>query len=386
MGTYQQRIVIVGGGVIGLSAALEAAEFGHHVTVIDPAIENQRLTSGASWMAGGMLAPVTEAWFGEESRLALDITALKAWPAFADKVSQISGQKLAINTAGTIQIALDIDDARDLERVRTFQNSMGLKAEALSRDQLLEIEPLLSPRVVAGSLISTDLSVDNRTLVETLKLACSKSGVHLIPSRVIGMSQVTDRIIGIESSTGYYECDEVVIAAGAWSSEFLKMVNTEGSIPAIRPIRGEILRLKSDIPALRHTLRAHVHGFQVYLVPRENGEVVVGATQLERGFDARPTAGGVYELLRDACELLPYIKEMEFLEVGVGLRPGSPDNAPIIDRVPGINNVILATGHYRNGILLSSIAGDVIAALVNRSQLPADANLVSLDRFTEVTK
>jgi len=386
MGTSQQRIVIIGGGVIGLSAALAAIEFGHHVTVIDPLIENHALGAGASWMAGGMLAPVTEAWFGEEARLALDITALKAWPAFADKVSQISGRKLAINTAGTIQIALDIDDARDLERVRTFQNSMGLKAEALSRDQLLELEPLLSPRVVAGSLISTDLSVDNRAFVETLKLACKKSGVRFIPSRVVGMTKANDHMIGIESSAGYYECDEVVIAAGAWSSEFLKMINTDGSMPAIRPIRGEILRLKSDIPALRHTLRAQVHGFQVYLVPRENGEVVVGATQLERGFDVRPTAGGVYELLRDACELLPYVKEMEFLEVGVGLRPGSPDNAPIIDHVPGINNVILATGHYRNGILLSSIAGDVIAALINRSQLPGDAHLVSLGRFTEVTK
>ena len=386
MGTSQQRIVIIGGGVIGLSAALAAIEFGHHVTVIDPLIENHALGAGASWMAGGMLAPVTEAWFSEEARLALDITALKAWPAFADKVSQISGRKLAINTAGTIQIALDIDDARDLERVRTFQNSMGLKAEALSRDQLLELEPLLSPRVVAGSLISTDLSVDNRAFVETLKLACKKSGVHLIPSRVVGMTKANDHMIGIESSAGYYECDEVVIAAGAWSGEFLKMINMDGSMPAIRPIRGEILRLKSDIPALRHTLRAQVHGFQIYLVPRENGEVVVGATQLERGFDVRPTAGGVYELLRDACELLPYVKEMEFLEVGVGLRPGSPDNAPIIDHVPGINNVILATGHYRNGILLSSIAGDVIAALINRSQLPGDAHLVSLGRFIEVTK
>ena len=386
MGTSQQRIVIIGGGVIGLSAALAAIEFGHHVTVIDPLIENHALGAGASWMAGGMLAPVTEAWFGEEARLALDITALKAWPAFADKVSQISGRKLAINTAGTIQIALDIDDARDLERVRIFQNSMGLKVEALTRDQLLELEPLLSPRVVAGSLISTDLSVDNRAFVETLQLACKKSGVRLIPSRVIGMTKANDHIIGIESSAAYYDCDEVVIAAGAWSSEFLKMINTDGSMPAIRPIRGEILRLKSDIPALRHTLRAQVHGFQVYLVPRENGEVVVGATQLERGFDVRPTAGGVYELLRDACELLPYVKEMGFLEVGVGLRPGSPDNAPIIDHVPGINNVILATGHYRNGILLSSIAGDVIAALINRSQLPGDAHLVSLGRFTEVTK
>lgn len=388
MSSNVKRTVIVGGGVIGLSAALAAAESGHRVTVIDPAIDNHAESSGGSWMAGGMLAPVTEAWFGEEARLALDIAALKAWPAFATKISRTAGQDLVINTAGTIQIALDIDDARDLERVRNFQNSMGLKAEALSRDQLLDIEPLLSPQVVAGSLISTDLSVDNRALVDTLKLACAHSGIEFIPQQVRRMTQVADRVTVVGTADGEFPCDDLVIAAGAWSSEILKMISTdsEHSIPVIRPIRGEILRLKSEITALRHTLRAHVHGFHVYLVPRANGEVVVGATQFERGFDARPTAGGVYELLRDARELLPYVKEMEFLEARVGLRPGSPDNAPIIDRVPGVANVILATGHYRNGILLTSIAGDLIAALIDHRDLPADAYLVSLDRFSGVTR
>ena len=388
MSSDADRIVIIGGGVIGLSAALAAAESGHHVTVIDPAIENYAEGSGASWMAGGMLAPVTEAWFGEEARLALDITALQAWPTFATKISHTAGQELLISRAGTIQIALDIDDARDLERVRTFQNSMGLKAEALSRDQLLDIEPLLSPQVVAGSLISTDLSVDNRALVNTLRLACAHSGVEFISQEVTSMNQLADRVTVVRTAAGDFPCDEIVIAAGAWSSHILKMVNTdsENEIPVIRPIRGEILRLKSEITAFRHTLRAHVHGFHVYLVPRSNGEVVVGATQFERGFDARPTAGGVYELLRDATELLPYVKEMEFLEARVGLRPGSPDNAPIIDRVPGVSNVILATGHYRNGILLTSIVGDLVSALLDHRDLPASASLVSLNRFSGVTR
>jgi len=211
-------------------------------------------------------------------------------------------------------------------------------------------------------------------------------GVHFVAERVTEVLRKGNRVHQVVTADGRLDIDELVIAAGAWSSELVNMLQlpNPGSIPTIRPIRGEILRLQSDITAMKHTLRAHVHGFQVYLVPRADGEIVVGATQFERGFDARPTAGGVYELLRDARELLPYINEMEFLEAGVGLRPGSPDNAPIIDRVPGVENVILATGHYRNGILLTSIAGEVVAALLAHSKPPADAHFVTLARFSGV--
>lgn len=384
----ERHVAIIGGGVIGLSAALAAAQHGHRVTVLDPVIENHARGTGASWMAGGMLAPVTEAWFGEEARLALDIAALKAWPAFARDISAIAQRELAINTTGTLQIALDIDDARELERIRNFQNSIGLAAHSLSRDELLDLEPLLSPNVVGGSLISTDLSVDNRSLLLTLKNACEKVGVHFVSKRVTELKSKGNRVHQVVIADARLEVDELVIAAGAWSSELVNMLELSdpGLIPTIRPIRGEILRLRSDITAINHTLRAHVHGFQVYLVPRAHGEIVVGATQFERGFDARPTAGGVYELLRDSRELLPYISEMEFLEAGVGLRPGSPDNAPIIDRIPGVENAILATGHYRNGILLTSIAGEVVAALLAHSELPADAEFVSLARFSEVVQ
>ena len=388
MVNYERHVAIIGGGVIGLSAALTAAQHGHRVTVLDPVIENHARGTGASWMAGGMLAPVTEAWFGEEARLALDIAALKAWPAFARNISAIAQQELAINTTGTLQIALDIDDARELERIRNFQNSVGLDAYALSRDELLDLEPLLSPNVVGGSLISTDLSVANRSLVLALKSGCEKVGVHFVSKRVTEIQRKGKRVHQVVTTDERLEVDELVIAAGAWSSELVNMLELSNprSIPTIRPIRGEILRLRSDITAITHTLRAQVHGFQVYLVPRAHGEIVVGATQFERGFDARPTAGGVYELLRDSRELLPYISEMEFLEAGVGLRPGSPDNAPIIDRLPGVENAILATGHYRNGILLTSIAGEVVAALIAHREAPADAQFVSLARFSGVVQ
>ncbi len=388
MVSNEMHVAIIGGGVIGLSAALTAAQHGHRITVLDPIIEDHARGNGASWMAGGMLAPVTEAWFGEEARLALDIAALKAWPAFARNISAIAERELAINMTGTLQIALDIDDARELERVRNFQNSVGLAAHALSRDELLDLEPLLSPNIVGGSLISTDLSVDNRSSVLTLKSACEKVGVHFVAARVTEVLRKGNRVHQVVAGDERLDIDELVIAAGAWSSDLVNMLQlpNPGSIPTIRPIRGEILRLRSDITAINHTLRAHVHGFQVYLVPRAHGEIVVGATQFERGFDARPTAGGVYELLRDSRELLPYINEMELLEVGVGLRPGSPDNAPIIDRIPGVENAILATGHYRNGILLTSIAGEVVAALLAHSELPADAEFVSLARFSEVVQ
>jgi len=386
MVSNERHVAIIGGGVIGLSAALTARQHGHRVTVLDPIIDDHARGTGASWMAGGMLAPVTEAWFGEEARLALDIAALKAWPAFAKNISAISERELAINTTGTLQIALDIDDARELERIRNFQNSVGLDAHALSRDELLDLEPLLSPNVVGGSLISTDLSVDNRSLVLTLKGACEKVGVHFIASHVTEILRMGNQVHQVVTAHERLEIDEVVIAAGAWSNEIVSMLRlpNPGSIPTIRPIKGEILRLRSEINAIKHTLRAHVHGFQVYLVPRADGQIVVGATQFERGFDARPTAGGVYELLRDSRELLPFINEMEFLEAGVGLRPGSPDNAPIIDRVPGVENVIIATGHYRNGILLTSIAGEVVAALLAHISPPADAHYVSLARFSRV--
>lgn len=375
-----QKIIVVGGGLVGLSIAWritqECAPGGAQVTILDPTPGR-----GASWVAGGMLTPVSEAWFGEEELLRLNLESLALWPAFAAELETFSDKKIGLQSGGTLHIALDADDLRHLERIRDFQTSLGLDVTALTRSELSRMEPFLTAHALGASFVLSDYSVDNRALVSALIVACQRSGVQFINERVSSFVVDGTHVVGVTTTSGLsFAAENCVLAAGAWSSELLNDICT---LPQarIRPIKGEILRLHGPHAVISHTIRATVHGTPIYLVPRANGEIVVGATQLERGFDTSSTAGGVYELLRDAREVLPFVNEMDLLECGAGLRPGSFDNSPIIGHLPGVDGLIFASGHYRNGVLLTPITAAIGSALVNKGVLPKYAELVSLDRL-----
>ena len=340
-------VAVVGGGVIGLSCAWRAASAGFAVTVHDPAPG-----SGASHVAGGMLAPVTEAAPAEQEVLALGTASLRRWPDFAAELATV-GADPGLRTRGTLVVALDPGDRAELGRLAEQLNRMGRQAEVPSGREVRRAEPSLGPQVCRALSVPGDLSVDNRALMTALLVACRSAGVEFRSQRCLQLPAA----------------DVVVLAAGAHSAGLHPALAR-----AIRPVKGEILRLRSrpgTLPPPSRTVRAIVGGRHSYLVPRDGGRLVVGATQREVGFDTDVTAGGVRELLTDAERVLPAIAEYALEETAAGLRPGSPDNLPVIGELePG---VLTATGHHRNGILLAPITADAILALLRGMPVPVEA-------------
>jgi glycine oxidase len=354
-------VAVVGAGIVGLACACAAARRGMSVLVVD----RDEPGSGASGVAAGMLAPVTEAVFGEEALLRLNLEAARRWPAFAARLAESSGVDIAYRESGTLMVAADPDDVEELRRVHDFQCSHGLDAEWLSGRRCREREPGLSPRV-RGGIAAPDHSVDPRAVVRALEAACDE--VVLAEARSVEIEDGT--VAGLQLEGGRVQARCVVIAAGSWSGA-LDLPDA----PPIRPVKGQILRLRGAAPA-----EGIVRTPRCYVVPRENGEVVVGATVEERGFDTRVTADGVYRLLEAAWEVLPDVGELELVEARAGLRPATPDNGPVVGR-GSVEGLIWATGHYRSGILQAPITGDAVAALIAGEEPPPELAPFAAERF-----
>ena len=368
-------VAVLGGGLIGLAIAWRAASRGLRVCLADP-----DPGSGASSAAAGMLAPVTEAHYGEERLLALNLRSAAAYPEFVRELENFTNMSAGFDTRGTLAVAFDRDDQAVLAETADFHARLGLESARLTGREARRLEPLLAPGVQAGLLVRDDRQIDNRMLHAALLAAAEKAGVCLHRARAGLLADGTERVRGLLLESGErLPAERVVLAAGCWSSEIEGL--PPGVLPRIRPVRGQILRLAMPaVPVLTRTLRALVRGRSVYLVPRAHGELVVGATSDELGFDTGVTAGGVYELLRDAREVLPGISELSLVEARTGLRPGSPDNAPVLGQtaLPGL---IAATGHYRNGVLLTPVTADAVAGLLTEGALPEYAAPFSPDRF-----
>ena len=362
--------VVVGGGVIGLAIAWRAALAGMAVTVVDEAPGR-----GASWAAAGMLAPVTEVHYGERPLLSLNLAAAARWPAFAAEVEEASGLPVGYRPGGTLAVARDADDNAALEDLYQFQLRCGLEVERLRSRECRQLEPGLAPSIRGGILAAGDHQVDNRALVEALLVACQRAGVRMVRGRVAELAVQADRVTGVLLAGGgpvpspadgeTLAAGVVVLAAGCWSGG-LRGLAAE-ALPPVRPVKGQLLYLRG--PADQPLCSRNVRGLEVYVVPRTDGRVVVGATIEEQGFDTTVTAGAVHDLLRAALELLPDVAELELAETVVGLRPGSPDNAPMLGPA-GPDGLVVATGHYRNGILLTPVTADAIAELLASGRVP----------------
>ncbi|MGW7685711.1 glycine oxidase ThiO [Kribbella sp. NPDC054772] len=370
-------VVVIGSGLIGLATAWRLAADGIQVTVCDPTPGTQ-----TSNVAAGMLAPVTEVEFGEDDLLALNLASVTAWPAFAAELEQLTGLPAGLHQTGTLAVAYDVDDAAALRRLADYQRRLGLEVEELSGRDARRREPLLATGVSGAVWVPGDHSVDNRQAVATLLRAVDLSGVQLIRQRVTRVITSGTTATGVLLDNGdTVHAGYVVAATGPWSSQ-LEGVPDELR-PPVRPVKGEVLRLRvpeAYRPALRHTVRATARGFSVYLVPRPGGELVVGATTSELGYDTRVLAGGVFALLRDARTVLPISDELEFVEAIAGLRPATPDNAPILGP-SGVDRLLWATGHYRNGVLLTPVTAQVIADTVRTGTLPDLAKPFLVSRF-----
>lgn len=370
-------VVVVGGGLIGLATAWRLAVDGAQVTICDP-------TPGAqtSNVAAGMLAPVTEVEFGEDDLLALNLASVNAWPAFAAELEELTGQPAGLHQTGTLSVAYDVDDVAVLRRVAEYQRRLGLEVEELSGRDARRREPLLATGVSGGVWVPGDHSVDNRQAVATLLRAAELSGVQIVRQHVARVTTSGTSATGVLLDNGdTVHADYVIAATGPWSAQLAGV--PEELRPPVRPVKGEVLRLRvpeAYRPALQHTVRATARGFSVYLVPRAGGELVVGATSSELGYDTRVLAGGVFNLLRDARTVLPITDELEFVESIAGLRPATPDNAPILGP-SGLDRLLWATGHYRNGVLLTPVTAQVLAETVRTGTLPDLAKPFLVSRF-----
>ncbi len=372
-------VVVVGGGVIGLASAWRLAQGGARVAVL----ERGEPGAGATRVAAGMLAPVGELTFGEPELLELTLGAARLYPGFVAELEAATGETTGYERLGALHVALDRDEAGQLRRVHDLQRSLELEAEWLPPRRCRDLEPGLTPSFHGGVFAAGEAAVDPRALTGVLLAACEAKGVEVrTGTEVVDGIFEGERLVGVRTAQGsagplyrYAEqksggpfdrargeeirADHVVLASGAWSgaAEWLP----EHARPPVRPVKGQVveLRTRDGEPPARHILASE----RVYLVPRPDGRLVVGATVEEMGFDTAVTAGGVHELLREAYRLLPDVAEMELVGATVGLRPGTPDNLPLVG--PGaVDGLVLATGHFRNGILLAPLAAQVVAELL----------------------
>jgi glycine oxidase len=315
-----------------------------------------------------MLAPVAEAEFGEAGRrlLELGLRSAELWPGFAAELTQAGGIEVELLPSGTLLLARDEDEARELERQLAFRRSLGLRVERLLPSRARELEPALAPTLRLALEAPEDHAVDPRIVMVALHQACLAAGVRVrehSPVAAIELDSGERRVTGVVLEDGeHLRAGSIVLAAGPWTGEIAGLPPGVG-VP-VRPVKGQILRLRDpEGPGLLSHVLRYEGG---YLLPRGDGRYVLGATVEERGFDPLPTVGGVQELLRDARELIPGVDELEIEELSVGFRPGTPDNAPAIGW-GATAGLLWATGHHRNGILLAPLTAELLVGLLDPS-------------------
>jgi len=372
--SVRPKTVIIGAGVAGLGIAWRLAQAGCAVTVYD----RGEAGHGASWAAAGMLAAAVETEPGEEPLLQLALESQILWPDFADELEAASGISVEYRGEGTLVLALNRDDAEQLRHSFEFQTRLGLDLEWLSGVEVRRREPHLKPGIAGAVLSPRDHQVDNRCLGRALAAAVRGAGVALYENCPVREVVVTrGRAAGVVTDRDTEPADVVVLAAGAWSREIGGL--PASALPPVRPIKGQLMALQMDpaAPLLSHVVWLPRGG---YLVPRRDGRLIVGGTVEERGFDATITAGGLLALIDGAWRALPGIEELPVAETWVGFRPGSRDDAPMLG--PGaLDGLVIATGHHRNGILLTPVTAAVVSSYILTGRLPELARPFSPERF-----
>jgi glycine oxidase len=351
-----RKIAIIGGGVIGLAIGWRLAAAGRKVEIF----ERGDAGHGASWAAAGMLAAGSEVEPGERTLFGLLKHSQSLWPAFAAELAEVSGIDVELKTEGTISVALSQDDLGRLRQTYALQQQLGVTSRWLSRIEALEYEPYLNPRLAGALLVTGDHQVENRILVAALKTAFSRAGGILYEQAGdVAIRIERNHVVGVTAGGIEYPAETIIVAAGAWTPDVAGLPPAD--CPPVRPVKGQMLALAMDpaAPILTHVLWTP----KAYLVPRRDGRLLIGATTEERGFDTTLTAGGILSLLESAWRALPGVEELPIVESWAGFRPGSRDDAPILGTT-GTEGLILATGHHRNGILLTPATADAIAHLV----------------------
>ena len=325
-------------------------------------VERSEPGAGASGVAAGMLAPVTEAAFGEDALLRLNLRARTLWAGFAAELEELTGLPSGYADPGALVVAADRDDVEELRRLHAFQQRLGLRSEWVGARECRRLEPALSPRVAGAIHSPEDAHADPRAVIRALAAALARAGGEIAaPVDVRSLEVDEGRVTGVRTADGrVLGAGAVLLAAGAWSGEVAQA--GESGAPRVRPVKGQLLELAvrpgHPVP-VRRTIRTP----RCYVVTRADGRVVIGATMEEQGFDATVTAEAVHRLLEAAWEVLPEVGELELVAARAGLRPATPDNAPAVGR-GGPDGLLFATGHYRNGVLLAPLTARAVMDLL----------------------
>ncbi len=361
-------VAIAGGGVIGGSIALELARAGLHVALFD----RQQPGQEASWASAGIISPAPENP-GMISLVELGKISVALYPQFVEQVEEISGQSTGFRPKGTLEALFSHDTKAELSTIIALHHGLGLKAEALRAEDARELEPALSEEVEAAVLRPEEASIDNRALTAAVLEAARRSSAEFFPgSSVKAIWREGNRCRGIVLQNEKVEAQWTVIAAGCFSG-------TVGGIAAyapVRPAKGQMVALRGDELKIERVLWSE----KIYLVPRNDGRIFVGATVEYAGFDKRVTAGGVEKILSAAIELAPGLKNARIEETWAGLRPDSPDHLPILGPTD-VEGLLMATGHFRSGILLTPITARLIREWITEQRVSADWDRFSPLRF-----
>lgn len=373
--SHKGKVIIIGAGVIGLSIGWRLAQRGMSVEIFDKGTAG----SGATYAAAGMLAANAEAEPGEENLVALNLASQKLWSSFAEELEKEAGLSIDLRKEGTLLIALSTDDQSRLQHHLEYQHSLGLKIDWINAAEARKREPHLTPRMVGAIFSPDDHQVENRKLGAALFAAALKTGAKLHENASVEKIVVRQgHAVGVTVGGKDHFADVVVLAAGAWSPN-IGGLPTDAQ-PPVRPVKGQMIALRMDPrePLLSHQVWAP----GVYLVPRLDGRLLVGATVEEKGFDPSLTAGAQLSLLDAAWRALPAIEDLAIVESWAGFRPGSRDDAPILGTGP-IEGLVYATGHYRNGILLTPITAKVIAEFILDGKVDPVMRPFGIDRFRQ---
>ena len=375
-------ISIIGAGICGLSIGWYLAKAGKKVQIFDQGKAGQK----ASWASAGMLASNIESEPGEEKLLPLLLESRSLWGEFAKALEKDSSIPISISANGTLAVALNSDDKKIIEHAFEYKKSLGLDLELLSGKEVRKIEPHLSPKVCLGMYSLSDSFIDSRLVLKALKIAFSNAGGRLHENSKIEEVLIKNGgVKGVISNGKKISSSFVVIAAGAWSGK-IKGILEKIQLP-VRPVKGQMLlvRMQKSNLFLKHA----VWSPRVYLVPKPDLGLYIGATVEEKNFDDKITAGGMHDLLRFSCELLPGIYDLEITEMSSGLRPTSRDDAPILGPLKFDNKIIegltVATGHHRNGILLAPITAKSISHYILEGELLKCIEPFGFDRFLQNT-
>lgn len=360
---------------MGLGVAWRLAAAGRAVVVL----EKNAPGSGASRAAAGMLAPIAELEFDEHELLAFALRSQERWPSFVAELEAAAGRSVEFETTGTLLVAWDRDEAEELERQYEYQRELGLAVEWLSGRGLRRLEPMLSPRLVGGVHCPQDFQVSNRRLVDALLAAALRAGVTLRTGVEVERLLSDDSgVVGVRTTEGEeLRAALTIVAGGAWSRTLA--IDGEVVLP-VRPVKGQMLALQMDpsSPLVQHVIRRHGEG--IYLVPKRDATLVIGATSEEMGFDTRLTAFGMRRILDGAFEVLPGVDELPIKEMWTGFRPASRDGAPLLGR-SGVAGLAVITGHYRNGVQQSPLSIDAVVADILEGALPEVARPFRATRF-----